>query len=72
MVQSKLLRILGQTILGHINYNDNITSRLIRVYIKWDDSENSNMNNLADTQATLAGNNASLLNVTVSFIQTTQ
>lgn len=54
-----------------INLADNITSRTIRIYIKWDDSEASQMDNIADTLATNVENSAALLDVSVSFTQAT-
>jgi len=46
----------------------NISIINLRVYIKWDDSENAQMNNAEDTLASLSGEKAKL-NVILSFIQ---
>ena len=47
---------------------DNIKTRTFRIYIKWNDEENSTMNNRDDTLAAISGLQA-LLNVNVSFTQ---
>ena len=64
---------------GHINYEDNVTSKLVRVYVKWDDSISATMDNAADTQATFNTIDSetlevilplALLDVKVTFTQT--
>lgn len=52
-----------------IGYSDNIDSRVIRIYIKWDDSTGSLMDNAADTAATNEENAKALLDVVISFTQ---
>lgn len=47
---------------------DNIETRKIRIYVKWNDDENALMDNSQDTAATSSGNPASLL-VNISFTQ---
>jgi len=52
----------NNTITNHIGYTEDIlagnTSRTIRIYVKWnDDPSTSNMDNYADTYATLSDNN---------------
>lgn len=54
-----------------IYYNSGIDSRTIRVYILWDDSSNASMNNIADAAATFESSNEALLDVSISFTQTT-
>lgn len=59
-----------KTISGRINLADNITSRVIRVYILWDDtSDTTLMNNVDDTQATLDSSGPAVLDVNISFTQ---
>lgn len=59
-----------KTISGRINLADNITSRVIRVYILWDDtSDTTLMNNFDDTQATLDSSGPAVLDVNISFTQ---
>jgi hypothetical protein len=58
-----------QEISGTINLSDDIDSRLIRVFIKWDNSENATMDNSAQTKTTFDENNRALLDVTISFTQ---
>lgn len=58
------------SISENIYYNSGITTRNIRVYIKWnDDSDTENMNNVQDTAATLNSTNGALLNVNLEFTQ---
>lgn len=47
---------------------DNINSRKVRVYVKWNDGESASMDNAQDTVATTSGKPA-LLKVNVSFTQ---
>lgn len=55
-----------------IIYSDNIKSRYIRIYLKWDDSaDTSSMNNLDDTITTLNSSTA-LVDISVSFKQVTE
>lgn len=59
-----------KTISGRINLADNITSRVIRVYILWDDtSDTTLMNNIDDTQTTLDSSGPAVLDVNISFTQ---
>ena len=55
-----------------IAYNSGVNTQNVTIYIRWDDSNNASMNNIEDTLATLSSANDALLDVTVSFIQTTQ
>lgn len=59
---------INSPIKDTINLTDNIETQKIRVYVKWNDDENSTMDNNADTIATTSGNPA-LLNVNISFTQ---
>lgn len=60
----------ANTITDNIYYSSDITNRMIRVYIKWnDDSQTENMDNEADTNATLDTTNGALLNVNLVFTQ---
>lgn len=52
-----------------ILYNSGVTSRSIRVYFIWDDSETSTMDNAADTAATLETSTGALLDVSITFSQ---
>lgn len=47
-------------------YSSGVTSRTIRVFIKWDDSSNATMDNAADT---LAADGTAKLDVTLQFTQ---
>ena len=47
---------------------DNINSRKVRIYVKWNDGESASMDNAQDTVATTSGKPA-LLKVNVSFTQ---
>lgn len=59
----------NQSITDTISLEDNIDHRKIRVYILWNDDENtSQMTNEDDTQSTKQDNPA-LLNVNISFTQ---
>lgn len=62
------------------NYNDpisdtillssNVTSRTIRIFIKWNDNaETASMNNLQDTESAISENNNAIFNVAISFTQ---
>ena len=57
----------SMVISNSIRYTDHVSQTKVRVYLKWDDSENNVMDNTADTNATLEGN--ALLNVNLKFIQ---
>lgn len=58
------------SISENIYYNSGITSRNIRVYIKWnDDAESESMNNVQDTAAALDSTNSALLDVNLQFTQ---
>lgn len=58
------------SITDNIYYSSGITNRNIRVYIKWnDDLQTENMDNEADTSATLDTANGALLNVDLVFTQ---
>lgn len=63
--------VSNSNISGQINYTDPVRTRTIRVYIMWDDSENAVMNNLEDAQATTVPGSAGLIDVSISFTQTT-
>lgn len=56
-------------ISNNVYVYDNINQITLRVYIKWDDSENASMNNAADTAATKAENSLAKLDVALSFKQ---
>lgn len=58
----------NQSISNTVFYNDNKSPINIRVYVLWDDGENSSMDNAADTEATKNGKSAKM-NVNLSFIQ---
>ena len=47
-------------------YSSGVTSRTIRVFVKWDDSANASMNNAADT---LAADGTAKLDVSLHFTQ---
>lgn len=55
-------------IIAHDNENKNIT---IRIFIKWDDSDNASMNNIDDTEATLT-NLPAKMNINLVFSQLTE
>ena len=58
------------SITDNIYYSSGITNRAIRIYIKWNDnSQTENMDNEADTAATLDTTNGALLNVDLVFTQ---
>lgn len=58
------------SISDNIYYTSGITTRNIRVYIKWDDdSETQTMDNASDTAATLDSSSVALLDVNLSFTQ---
>jgi len=58
------------SITDNIYYSSGITNRAIRIYIKWNDnSQTENMDNAADTAATLDVTNGALLNVDLVFTQ---
>ena len=56
-------------ITNNVYVNDNVNSITLRVYIKWDDSDTANMNNAADTAATIVENSLAKLDVALSFKQ---
>ena len=58
----------NQTITNEVLQANNKLPIYIRVYVLWDDSENSTMDNAADTEATKNGKTAKM-NVNLSFIQ---
>ncbi len=58
----------NQVIENTILHKDNTNQINIRVYIMWDDSENSTMNNKEDTETTKEDKEAKM-NVKLSFIQ---
>lgn len=58
----------NQSISNNVFHNDNKSPINIRVYVLWDDGENSSMDNAADTEATKNGKSAKM-NVNLSFIQ---
>lgn len=58
----------NQVIENTILHKDNTNQINIRVYIMWDDSENSTMNNQEDTETTKEDKEATM-NVKLSFIQ---
>lgn len=58
----------NSTIKNTVLKSSNTKQINLRIYIKWDDSENASMDNAEDTLASLSGEKASL-NVILSFIQ---
>ncbi len=58
----------NHSIKGTILLTDNIDTRKIRVFVKWNDDQNATMDNEADTLATTS-NNPALLHVNISFTQ---
>ncbi len=59
----------NETIKNTINKTNNIKTTTLRVYVKWNDGENSTMNNQEDTSATIEGNNTAKLSVKLNFKQ---
>lgn len=57
------------TIENTVLHKDNIKPINIRVYIKWDDSNEATMDNDADTEATKQVDNPAKMDVKLSFIQ---
>jgi len=58
-------------ITDKIIYEENIEKRKVRIYIKWEDLDQScEMDNYADTLATQVESGRALLNVKISFTQT--
>lgn len=55
-----------------ILYNSGVTTQDVRIYIKWDDSSNAQMNNIEDTAATAQSANGALLDVSITFRQITR
>lgn len=61
---------LQNSITDNIYYSSGITNRTIRVYIKWNDEQDSQtMDNEQDTSSTLESSNGALLNVDLVFTQ---
>ena len=58
----------NQSITNEVLQANNNAPIYIRVYVIWDDGENSTMDNTADTEATKNGKTAKM-NVNLSFIQ---
>ena len=58
----------NHSIKDTILLTDNVDTRKIRVFVTWDDGQNSTMDNEADTLATTS-NNPALLHVNISFTQ---
>lgn len=58
----------NQSITNEVLQASNTAPIYIRVYVIWDDGENSTMDNAADTEATKNGKTAKM-NVNLSFIQ---
>lgn len=52
-----------------IDFNSKPSTQKVRIYIKWIDGSNSQMNDQDDTQAAISSNPTALLNVSVSFKQ---
>ncbi len=57
------------TIENTVLHKDNTKPINIRVYIKWDDSNEATMDNDADTEATKQVDNSAKMDVKLSFIQ---
>lgn len=57
------------TIENTVLHKDNTKPINIRVYIKWDDSNEATMDNNADTEVTKQVDNPAKMNVKLSFIQ---
>ncbi|MGN1327054.1 MAG: hypothetical protein ACI4VQ_03075 [Clostridia bacterium] len=63
----------SDTISDTIYLTDEIDARSIRIYVMWnDDPDTASMNNIDDTESTLASNSSAVLNVSVSFTQIVQ
>ena len=58
----------NNSIKDTILLTDNIETRKIRVFVKWNDDQNATMDNEEDTLATTS-NNPALLHVNISFTQ---
>ena len=58
----------NHSIKDTILLTDNVDTRKIRVFVTWNDGQNSTMDNEADTLATTS-NNPALLHVNISFTQ---
>lgn len=56
-------------ITNNVLRTDNINIISIRVYIKWDDSQDATMDNIADTNATQTNNGLAKLDISLSFKQ---
>lgn len=59
--------IQGSSITETIEHNS--SNKVIRIYIKWDDSENSIMNNEEDTNVATNKNAKALISINLSFSQ---
>ncbi len=59
---------VNSPIKNTIILTDNIKTQKIRIYVKWDDDQTAQMDNIADTIATTSSNPA-LLNVNILFTQ---
>lgn len=59
----------NEIITDNVYNTDNTTSIIIRIYIKWDDSDTASMNNVADTSATSENTNPAKLDVSLNFKQ---
>lgn len=64
IVLAKTTQVIEDTVL----HSSNPGTIKIRVYVVWDDSEGSSMDNKADTDATMSGQSAKM-NLDLSFIQ---
>ncbi|MDO5555543.1 MAG: hypothetical protein Q4G09_02495 [Clostridia bacterium] len=59
----------SNTITDTILYSSNISTRTIRIYVMWDDSNTSLMNNIQDTQAAISTSSNALIDVSISLTQ---
>ena len=58
------------TITKNINFATKPATQKVRVFIKWIEGSNAQMDNTADTQAAISTNPVALLNVAINFKQT--
>lgn len=57
------------TITKNINFTTKPETQKIRIFIKWIEGSNAQMDNTADTQAAISANPVALLNVAINFKQ---
>ena len=69
--QGQIEPLTNNTITGNIYEKDSTKIINIRVYTKWNEDENSTMDNKEDTKATIEGSNNAILDVKLNFKQIT-